>query len=247
LVTVLGNSGDLKRTGYDFAGWNTQADGKGTSYTATGSDSFTIGAASVTLYAKWVIKSYSVTYSGNGNTGGAVPLDALSPHVYHSSVIVLGNSGVLVKAGYTFNGWNTAANGTGTRYAADGLANFLIGDSPVVLYAQWTANPVTNVPSVTVASVQYASGSSLLTPATLKSVKTAVLKAGKSARFYIICGVGKLRGATKAQLENLAKSRGKALRAYLHSLGVKYSSVTLIVKVYKTGKPKTELKLGSLG
>jgi len=52
-VTVLGNTGSLVKTSYSFDGWNTQSDGLGTDYNASGSDSFTMGSANVTLYAKW--------------------------------------------------------------------------------------------------------------------------------------------------------------------------------------------------
>ena len=53
-VTVLGNSGSpvLARTGYIFAGWNTQANGSGTSYSQ--GNTFTINA-NTTLYAVWTI------------------------------------------------------------------------------------------------------------------------------------------------------------------------------------------------
>ncbi|OMF37599.1 hypothetical protein BK133_05990, partial [Paenibacillus sp. FSL H8-0548] len=50
-VTVLGNAGSLIRSGYNFAGWNTQADGKGLSYAP--SVTFEIDHANVTLYAVW--------------------------------------------------------------------------------------------------------------------------------------------------------------------------------------------------
>ena len=43
---------------------------------------------------------------------------------------------VLTRTGYTFSGWNTAANGSGTAYA--GGANYGFGAS-VTLYAQWAA------------------------------------------------------------------------------------------------------------
>jgi uncharacterized repeat protein (TIGR02543 family) len=49
-VVVSGNSGNLARTGYAFAGWNTAADGFGTDY-AVGTN-YTANA-SITLYAKW--------------------------------------------------------------------------------------------------------------------------------------------------------------------------------------------------
>jgi uncharacterized repeat protein (TIGR02543 family) len=49
-VTVLGNTGELVRTGCTFAGWNTKADGTGTNYAAD--ETFSI-SANTTLYAKW--------------------------------------------------------------------------------------------------------------------------------------------------------------------------------------------------
>ena len=49
-VTVLGNTGDLAKDGFNFTGWNTKADGTGTAYAA--GDTFTI-SADTTLYARW--------------------------------------------------------------------------------------------------------------------------------------------------------------------------------------------------
>ena len=131
-VTVLGNTGTLVKTGYTFAGWNTAANGSGTSYSA--GNTFAMGSNNVTLYAQWTENTYSVTYNGNSNTGGAVPTDATA---YHNgdTATVLGNTGSLVRAGYTFAGWNTAANGSGTSYT--GGDTFAIGTSNVTLYAQW--------------------------------------------------------------------------------------------------------------
>ncbi len=141
-VTVLGNTGSLVKTGYTFAGWNTAADGTGTTYTV--GNTFPMGAANVTLYAKWTINSYTVTYDGNGNTGGTAPVDG-SSHNYNTTVTVLGNTGSLVRTGYTFVGWNTAANGSGTDYAASGSATFTMGAANVTLYAKWTINPTLTV------------------------------------------------------------------------------------------------------
>ena len=50
-VTVLGNTGSLTKTGFTFAGWNTEANGSGASYDA--GDKFDMGTANVTLYAQW--------------------------------------------------------------------------------------------------------------------------------------------------------------------------------------------------
>ncbi len=133
-VTVLGNTGSLVKTSYTFSGWNTAANGSGTSY--NGGDTFAMGSSNVTLYAQWTEITYSVTYNGNSNTGGAVPTDGTSYH-YTDTATVLGNTGSLVRTGYTFTGWNTAADGSGTSYT--GGDTFAIGLSNVTLYAQWSA------------------------------------------------------------------------------------------------------------
>lgn len=64
---------------------------------------------SITLTAP--ISSYTLDYNSNGSTSGSVPA-ASTPYNSGSSVTVLGNVNPtpLVKTGYTFNGWNTAAN-----------------------------------------------------------------------------------------------------------------------------------------
>jgi uncharacterized repeat protein (TIGR02543 family) len=82
--------------------------------------------------------TYNITYNGNGNSSGMVPSDA-SNYLAGDTVTVLG-SGTLTKTGYTFAGWNSAANGSGTNYAA--AATFAIPDN-ATLYAQWTINSYT--------------------------------------------------------------------------------------------------------
>ncbi len=135
-VTVLGNTGSLVKSGHTFTGWNTAANGSGTSY-APGA-TFKMGAANVTLYAQWTTNpTYTVTYNGNGSTGGTVPTES-GAYEQNATVTVLGNTGSLVKAGHTFTGWNTAANGSGTSYAAG--ATFKMGAANMTLYAQWTVS-----------------------------------------------------------------------------------------------------------
>ena len=50
VVTILGNTGNLERTGYTFTGWNTNADGSGVTYTKGAT--FII-KQNTTLYAEW--------------------------------------------------------------------------------------------------------------------------------------------------------------------------------------------------
>ncbi|MCM3716662.1 S-layer homology domain-containing protein [Alkalihalobacillus oceani] len=84
------------------------------------------------------VATYTITYNGNNNTGGTVPTDG-GTYEEGDDVTVLGNTGNLVRAGYTFAGWNTQADGNGTNYEAG--AAFSIGIKNVTLYAKWIAIP----------------------------------------------------------------------------------------------------------
>ncbi|MNU54336.1 Endo-1,4-beta-xylanase A precursor [compost metagenome] len=126
---------------------------------------------------------YTVTYDGNGATSGSVPTDS---KVYEegAAVTVAGNTGSLVKPGYTFAGWNTMADGSGTRYNPD--ASFEVGVSNITLYAQWhSANAMlsglavdqgTVTPAFTSANLNYsvntANPSITVTPSTAESHAT---------------------------------------------------------------------------
>ncbi|GLC89633.1 InlB B-repeat-containing protein [Lysinibacillus piscis] len=81
---------------------------------------------------------YTISYHENGATEGNVPIDN-NTYAMGNNVIVIGNTGQLVKIGYTFTGWNTQANGQGTHYDAN--ATFQMGTANIILYAQWTVNP----------------------------------------------------------------------------------------------------------
>ena len=79
-------------------------------------------------------ETYSVTYDPNGTDSGFVPTDATS-YENGMTVTVLDNTGNLVRAGYSFASWNTAADGSGTSYTTGNT--FTMGSSHVTLYAQW--------------------------------------------------------------------------------------------------------------
>jgi uncharacterized repeat protein (TIGR02543 family) len=130
MVIVKGNTGSLVRTAYAFTGWNTQAGGGGTTY--TGGATFPMGTSNVTLYAVWT-PTYTVTYNGNLSTGGTVPTDSNS--YLSGATVTVKNPGTMVRAGFTFNGWNTAADGTGTPRAAG--STMTMGSANVTLYAMW--------------------------------------------------------------------------------------------------------------
>ena len=122
------------RVGYTLRGWFTAASG-GSQVTTSESHG---QIADFTLYAQWTISTYAVSFNGNGSTGGSVPANQTKTHGI--DVSVSSNSGSLVKTGYTFGGWNTAANGSGTSYAASATYGV---DAGVTLYAKWTASSLT--------------------------------------------------------------------------------------------------------
>ena len=94
------------------------------------------------------VSTYSVTYDGNGNTGGSAPVDGSSPYTAGSTVTVLGQ-GTLVRTGYDFTNWNTAADGSGT--ARTPAATFSMPASNVTLYAQWTVSTTPTLSANTLA------------------------------------------------------------------------------------------------
>lgn len=117
-------SNTFTRSGYTFAGWNTSANGSGTSYSNGASYPF---STSTTLYAQWTASSSTVTFNANGGTG------SMSNQVASTATNLTSNA--FTRSGYTFSGWNTAAGGSGTSYANGASYPFT---ADVTLYAQWT-------------------------------------------------------------------------------------------------------------
>lgn len=73
--------------------------------------------------------SKTVTFNANGGTG------TMANQSSASAANLSANS--FSQTGYTFSGWNTAANGTGNAYANQASFPFT---SDATLYAQWTAD-----------------------------------------------------------------------------------------------------------
>ena len=82
-------------------------------------------SATVTIPA---LAPATITFNANGGSGS---VSAISTYVGVANTIP---SNSLTRTGYTFNGWNTASDGSGTTYAT-GSTITPTGD--VTLYAQW--------------------------------------------------------------------------------------------------------------
>ena len=123
------------REGYTFAGWKSSVAGDDKIYqhgdTENGS---CVISSDVTFMARWTAKdTYTVTYNANGAEDVTVPTDTTA---YQKDATVTVKNG-LTREGYTFNGWNTQADGKGTPYQPG--ATFTITGN-TTLYAMWTAN-----------------------------------------------------------------------------------------------------------
>jgi formylglycine-generating enzyme required for sulfatase activity len=101
---------------------------------------FTMPASNVTVTATFEAGGFSasITYLGNGNTGGSVPTDA-SVYSAGQSVTVRPNSGSLVKGGLSFLCWSTNTAGTGKRFAPG--ATLVYGNTNLVFHAQYGLVP----------------------------------------------------------------------------------------------------------
>jgi LPXTG-motif cell wall-anchored protein/uncharacterized repeat protein (TIGR02543 family) len=73
--------------------------------------------------------SYTVLYNSNGGSG--------TMSTQSASTATALSTNTFTRSGFTFAGWNTAANGTGTAYANGASYPFT---SNTTLYAQWTAS-----------------------------------------------------------------------------------------------------------
>lgn len=128
------------RNGYTFLGWNTQADGKGTAYAAGAIYKNDQNGGTVTLYAQWTPWKHVLHYNKN------VPTSSTSQTVSNMPVDQIKTFGQLMtisnlvptRKGYTFAGWYTQSNGTGTKY--DPGSNYAADQNggTVNLYAKWT-------------------------------------------------------------------------------------------------------------
>ena len=77
---------------------------------------------------------YTVSYNANGGSGAPG-----SQRKVTGINITLSNT-TPTRTGYTFNGWNTASNGSGTNYAKGATYS---ANASATLYAMWTANKYT--------------------------------------------------------------------------------------------------------
>jgi uncharacterized repeat protein (TIGR02543 family) len=127
-VTLRTNT--FTKTGYTFAGWNTEAGGGGTPYTDEQTFKYNIDG-DLRLYAQWApISGIMVTFDKNTTDTVTGPTPANKPVTYDA---VYGPLATISRVGYEFVGWFTEAV-DGTEVTA---ATIVKNASNHTLYAKW--------------------------------------------------------------------------------------------------------------
>lgn len=138
-ITIKNNT--FVRNGYTFAGWTTNSDGTDDGYGWTGwsgtwnydNGQYGINNNKLVLYARWNIKTYTISYNANG--GSNVPGNQSKA----GNIGITLSSSKPTRTGYTFVNWNTKKDGSGTTYKAGASYN---SNADLTLYAQWRINKV---------------------------------------------------------------------------------------------------------
>ena len=138
-VTIKNNT--FTKTGYTFTGWTTKSDGTDDGYGWTGwsgtwnydNGQYGINNNKLVLYARWTSNKYTISYNANG--GSNAPSNQSKTYGNNISL----SSSKPIRTGYTFIGWNTSSNGSGTSYSAGATYS---NNANVTLYAQWRINKV---------------------------------------------------------------------------------------------------------
>lgn len=147
-----------EKTGYSFKGWTITGmdstehgfyyDGGAHTVTATSYDTAGLSNTSplarrlratsgtVTYTAQWEDAQYIVKFNANGGDG------SMTDQTINIGTSTALKANAFTKYNYTFKGWNTKANGTGTSYAnKQQVLNLSTSyTTPVTLYAQWKEN-----------------------------------------------------------------------------------------------------------
>ena len=148
------------RTGYSFSGWNASRENNGVTqwyydnwtwyeegknpsgtkkYTwGDGGDTHnatTVDGDVITMNAQWELSTYNVIFDANKGSGNMEKQTFTFDEEENLSV----NS--FTRTGYSFTGWNTQADGSGTSYTdKQKVTNLSADGSDVTLYAQWKIN-----------------------------------------------------------------------------------------------------------
>jgi uncharacterized repeat protein (TIGR02543 family) len=121
-TTITDFPANPTRPGYNFAGWTTLPGG-GDAFVSN-----TTVSGTITVYAQWTGKTYTVTFKLNDGTD-----------VTHTTITVTVPATTIdalpanpTRPGYNFAGWNTQAGGGGDAFTGTTTVN-----GTITVYAQW--------------------------------------------------------------------------------------------------------------
>ena len=105
------NKNKYTKKGYKFLGWNTSKDGNGTAYTNEQQvkNLLNVNKASITLYAQWSKRKYTITYNLNG---GTLATENRTTYEVNTKTFKLNKP---TKVGYVFKGWYKNKNFKGAK------------------------------------------------------------------------------------------------------------------------------------
>lgn len=127
-------------TGYHFVKWT----GDRTSNANPHSTVSNNDGQTLTLEANFALNTYTIKFEANRGTG-ATGEGSMDDQEFTYGTAQNLSANAFTKDGYSFVGWNTKANGTGTSYTDEQRVNNLTTENgaEITLYAQWTANTYT--------------------------------------------------------------------------------------------------------
>lgn len=134
------NSATPVKKGCKFLGWNTKEDGSGKTYQPGNLYDVNQDGGTVTLYAQWTPWKHVLHYNKNVPTSSTsqtvsnMPVDQTKTFGQFMAISNL----VPTRKGYTFAGWYTQSNGTGTKYNPGSNYAADQNGGTVNLYAKWT-------------------------------------------------------------------------------------------------------------
>jgi len=145
-VVLSAESVNVNRLGHTFQGWSGSPDGSVEYFPG---DPITVNS-SITLYAVWEWDGtlpFDITYDANGGAGADYTDTVAAGAGY--TVLSAPDKGI-TRNGYTFTGWNTSPDGSGTSFAeGDQISNIAgnphIKNGEIKLYAQWALDVVNSV------------------------------------------------------------------------------------------------------
>ena len=117
---------DVEKSGYTFAGWYENDQFDGSAVTAISNTEY----GDKTYYARWTLKTYSITFNTNG---GTIKGSYVTEYTYGEGAVLPTD---VEKSGYTFAGWYDNEELTGSTVTA--ISDTEYGDK--TYYARWTAN-----------------------------------------------------------------------------------------------------------